>query len=297
MTMTWRLLKIALALLALGALWFGWQAWGVLDRHDVFKEPVFERDAPLLPDDLGDNAVLVFSKTNGYRHLEAIPRVEELFREFAQAEGLRLVVTENAAIHNPAQLAHFRLVVWNNNTNDVLLPEQQAALRAWLEGGGRWLGIHGAGGSREFGWDWYPDELLRARFTGHPLMPQFQQGALQIEDRDHPATAHLPARWSRVEEWYSFAASPRGRGVNVLASLDEQSYQPPDALRMGGDHPLIWWHRVGRGYVFYSALGHQGSAYDEPDHRTLLLNAARWLLAAGGSAPAADDEEPPAAAP
>jgi hypothetical protein len=59
----------------------------------------------------------------------------------------------------------------------------------------------------------------------------------------------------------------------------------------------VWWHRVGQGYVFYSALGHQGSAYDEPEHRTLLLNAARWLLVAGDPPSPPSTTDPPGVVP
>jgi type 1 glutamine amidotransferase len=30
--------------------------------------------------------------------------------------------------------------------------------------------------------------------------------------------------------------------------------------------------------VFYSALGHQASAYDEPEHQAMLEEAVKWLL-------------------
>jgi hypothetical protein len=289
--MTRRLLRAALTVLLLATLLAAWQAWRVLEAAEVFKDPHFDAVAPQLPGDLGENAVLVFSKTNGYRHHEAIAAVEQLFRAYAQREGLRLFVTENGAIHDPQLLRHFRVVVWNNNTGDVLLPAQQAALRAWIEGGGRWLGIHGAGGTREYGWTWYADELLRARFTGHTLLPHVPEATLLVEDRNHPATAHLPERWSRFDEWYSFAASPRARGAHVLASLDERSYDPSSALLMDGDHPLVWWHRVGMGIAFYSALGHRASAYEEPAYRQLLEGATRWLMQAE-DAPAAPAPSP-----
>lgn len=33
-------------------------------------------------------------------------------------------------------------------------------------------------------------------------------------------TAHLPQSWTMTEQWYSSAASPRLKGVRVLARLD-----------------------------------------------------------------------------
>ena len=90
--------------------------------------------------------------------------------------------------------------------------------------------------------------------------------------------------WTRVEEWYSFEASPRGEGVEVLATLDESSYSPrmkiamiDRDLAMGDDHPIIWSHCIGRGRAIYSALGHQAEAYDEALHRRFLAQAIDWV--------------------
>ena len=80
-----------------------------------------------------------------------------------------------------------------------------------------------------------------------------------------------------LEEWYSFAESPRDR-VTVLATVDEAEYEVKDEIAMGEDHPVIWHHKVGEGTVFYSALGHQASAYDEPEHQAMLEGAMVWLL-------------------
>jgi len=49
---------------------------------------------------------------------------------------------------------------------------------------------------------------------------------------------------------------------------------------MGADHPLAWWHCVGKGHVFYSALGHGASMYSEgTDHFSFYSNAIAWGLA------------------
>lgn len=273
-----KILKYFGALCLIALVYLAVSTYIVLNEAEVFKTPVYDSIAPVLPEDFAGPGILVFSKTNGFRHEDAIVAANELFADLAEQRGWPIYFTENAAIHNPEQLKHFPLIVWNNNTGDLLTEDQQHALKDYISGGGNWLGIHGAGGTREYLWQWHPQELLKAQFIGHALFPHTPEATIVVEDREHPTTKHLPARWTRSEEWYSFAESPRTKGAHILASLDEATYDPTLNLAMG-DHPLIWTHKIGKGSVYYSALGHQGSAYAETEYRTLLDNAASWLMA------------------
>ena len=52
---------------------------------------------------------------------------------------------------------------------------------------------------------------------------------------------------------------------------------------MGADHPMVWTHCVGKGRVFYSAIGHPAASYtDEPLHLVMLENAMAWALGKNG---------------
>ncbi len=271
---------VLLLLMALFATYIFYVLW----QHEVFVEPTYETEAPIVPDLGVGKKVLMFSKTNSFRHIDAIPAANDLFRDIALREGWGIYFTENGAIHNQGDLQTFDLIIWNNVTGNVLTKEQQAALKNYMETGGKFLGIHGTGGNREYEWAWHPAELIAAQFTAHPLSPQFQEANVIVEDRDHPATRHLPEIWRMLDEWYSFEESPRGR-AHILATLDEESYQPNDwlagDLRMGDDHPIIWHHRIKEGYVFYSAIGHMAENYSDENYRTLLHEAAKWLIAQG----------------
>jgi hypothetical protein len=55
---------------------------------------VYERRPPAIPTDLSRPAILVFSKTNGFRQEEAIPAANALFARMARANGWGLVQTE-----------------------------------------------------------------------------------------------------------------------------------------------------------------------------------------------------------
>ena len=104
-------------------------------------------------------------------------------------------------------------------------------------------------------------------------------------DRGNPATRDLPTKWVRTEEWYSFDRVPTGNDTHILATLDESSYEPfPERMRMGKIHPIIWTRCVGRGRVFFSALGHKAETYSEPLHQKMISGAIRWAARAEGAA-------------
>jgi type 1 glutamine amidotransferase len=276
-----RLLLALVVLLGVGLV-FAWptlrNAWRATHpRSHYDTEPV------ALPADLPEPALLLFTKTNGFRHEEGIPAGVALIQAIAKQRGWSVFHTESGAAFTPENLARVSVAVWHQVSGDVLDDAQKQALRSWIEGGGGWVGIHGAGGDSFYAWPWYEDVLIGALFIGHPMGPQFQQAKLVVEDRTHPATRELPESFVHDEEWYSFDRSVRAKGYRVLATVDESTYQPrlrflgqDKDLRMGADHPVVWSHCVGRGRAFYSALGHQAKSYREPEMEKLLAGAIAW---------------------
>ena len=245
--------------------------------HDMrnWPTPVWDTVPPPLPERMRHPAVLIFSKTNGYRDLEQIPTAAAAITKLVEKHGWTAFATENGAAFTPETLKHFDVIVFNSTSGDLFSPEQRAAFQHWLEAGGGFVALHGAGGDPHYAWGWYVTNVIGAQFTIHTHAPQFQQGRIMIEDQKSPIMRGLGASWTRTEEWYSFAASPRGPGTHILASLDESSYDATPELRMG-DHPLIWERCVGTGRVFFSALGHQASAYAEPPHLRMIDKAIQW---------------------
>jgi type 1 glutamine amidotransferase len=279
----WLVLLLAGASLAWAALRLGPALRAALGR----QAPVFDARPPELPGDLGQGgrlAILLFSKTNGFRHAEAIPACERSLREIAAQRGWQVFATENAAVFDAALLARFRVLVSNNATGDNWSAPQREAFRGWIEGGGGFVGVHGAAGTRYRFWDWYTDVLLRGRFVGHPVFPQLQPARVIVEDRAHPAMAHFGESFAHEDEWYTFERSARGPGVRVLARLDESSYRPRElwkSLAMG-DHPVVWSHCPGAGRAFYSALGHGAATYARAEHARMLEGAIAWAAGLEG---------------
>lgn len=285
-----RILKriaIAIALIILAAM-----AWAVHSgaADAIYRVTIgyhnYETVPPQLPPTLGDNVVLIFSKTNGFRDEAAIKASNAALVAVGQRRNWSTFVTENAAVFNSEQLKHFKAVVWNNVSGDVLTLDQREAFKNYLEQGGGFVGIHGAGGDPHYEWPWYVQTVIGAQFIGHTLKPQFQQATMHVEDANDSIMQGLPREWVRTEEWYSFASSPRATGAHILATVDEKTYEPHmfgKDIRMGADHPVIWKHCIGDGRAFYSALGHQASAYAEPEYVGVLERAIAWAAGFEGT--------------
>jgi len=267
---------------SLAGLWYA-GAWNL-----VFPDTSHDTTPPAVPEGLARPAVLVFSKTNGFRHVDAIEAGSRRLAEIARQRGYGFFQTENGAVFRHELLAGFDGVVFLNATGDMLDASQEAALRGFIEGGGGWLGIHAAGDGSHAGWRWYVETFIGADYDAHIMGPQFQEAMVRVEAPEHPALRHLAAGFRHTEEWYSWERSPRLGGVEVLATVDEESYEPwlrmwgrERDLRMG-DHPVIWQRCVGRGRAFYSALGHAGATYDLPAIVGILDGGLAWILGRAG---------------
>ncbi|WP_370517512.1 ThuA domain-containing protein [Pseudactinotalea sp. HY160] len=234
----------------------------------------FAQTEPPPPEDEAFDA-LVFSKTSAFRHSSietGIAAIEALGAE----NGFSVDTTEDAGAFTAANLAQYDVVVWLSTTGDVLDADQQAAFEDYIRSGGGYAGVHAASDT-EYDWSWYGD-LVGAYFSGHPAN---QDATVVVEDPAHPSTAHLPAEWDRYDEWYSFRDNPRG-DVHVLASLDEDSYDP-GGNAMGDDHPIAWCQDFDGGRSWYTAGGHTNESYGEPGFREHLL---KGLQTAAGVVPA-----------
>ncbi|MEX2091680.1 MAG: ThuA domain-containing protein [Pirellulales bacterium] len=220
--------------------------------------------------------VLVFSKTAGFRH-DSIDEGIAAIQALGAAHDFSVVATEDATAFTGANLAQFEAVVFLSTTGDVLNAAQQTAMENYIHAGGGFVGVHAAADT-EYGWSWYGD-LMGAYFSSHPAI---QQATVVVADHVHGSTAHLPDRWVRTDEWYNYAANPRG-DVHVLATLDESTYSGGVGGNGGVDHPISWYHYFEGGRSWYTGMGHTASSYAEPLYLEHLLGGIQF---AAGQAPA-----------
>ena len=235
----------------------GDELWSNEAWYTLNKQP-----APTQRDRL---AVLVYSRTAGFRHGSIGPGIEAL-RKLGFQHGFDTVSTENPAMFTDGSLAAFDVVVFLNTTGDVLDDEQQAAFERFIQRGGGFVGIHSASDT-EYDWPWY-GRLVGAYFAGHPPT---QPAVVEVHDHEHCSTRHLPERWGRNDEWYNFQKAPEH--VNVLATLDTSTYT---GSAHAGNHPIAWYHEMDGGRAFYTAGGHTNESFSEPEFLQHLLGGILW---------------------
>ncbi|MBZ9645907.1 ThuA domain-containing protein, partial [Streptomyces sp. PSKA30] len=144
--------------------------------------------------------LLVYTRTTAYRH-DSIPAAVAALRALGDFDVHH--TEEPGDLEIP--LDGYAAVVFLSTSGEVLTDAGRERLAAYVESGGGFVGVHAAA-CTEYEWPYY-GELLGAWFDRHP---EYQPGKAVVEDRDHPATRHLPAVWDFSDEWYDFRSNPRG---------------------------------------------------------------------------------------
>ena len=136
-----------------------------------------------------------------------------------------------------------------------LATEQEDALFQFVEQGSGLVGIHGTAwciGGRAV-------DLIGGHANWHPPGDTF---TVNVINRDHRITRDIPD-FEVEDEIYMSAYDPE---IQILATAEWSDKQ----------HPLAWTKPYGNGRVFYTALGHGPSTFQNPTMQQLIANAIRW---------------------
>ncbi len=212
--------------------------------------------------------ILLFSKTSGYKH-ESIPAGKAVLMQAAREAGIEVDTTKDASKFTVENLKRYKAVVFLNTTGNVLDTGQQVAFEKYIQSGGGFVGIHAAADT-EYEWPWY-GKMVGGYFKSHP---HIQHAVINVSDREHPSTKHLPKKWERTDEWYNY--KNLNHDIQVLATLDEDSYEGGEN---GSYHPIAWYQEYDGGRAFYSGGGHTSESYREPG---FLKHVMQGILWAGG---------------
>ena len=140
-----------------------------------------------------------------------------------------------------------------------------------MEQGGAWMGFHFAGfaltpSAVPANWDWYHTTFLGSgSYVSNTWRPT--SAILRVEDRNHPATQHLPATFrSAPSEWYRWENDLRKNAdIDILLSIDPSSFPlgtgpKPLEIWHSGYYPVVWTNKRYR--MIYLNMGHNDIDYE-----------------------------------
>ena len=220
--------------------------------------------------------VLLFSKTNGFRHSSIPVGVKALAMMGEKTGAYSSMHSEDEAVFEPESLQQFDAVIMVNTTGDILRPkklpddaEQRKAvlereerlkksLEDFVRSGKGLAGTHSATDTYH-GWKAYND-MMGGTFAGHPWhMPV----PVRLLAPEHPLNKVFGGEgFTITDEIYQFrddTASPSQR--KMLLSLDPNWDQLSRGKRKDGFYPVSWISKYGDGRTFYCSLGHRDEIY------------------------------------
>ncbi|MBA2890076.1 LamG-like jellyroll fold domain-containing protein [Nonomuraea soli] len=245
------------------------------------------------PDTDGQLRILLFYKPNFHAsNVQARQAVRDLATQLGAQynQPVDIQETDDPAAFTTANLAVRDAVVFAQTGGVLFDAAQRAALESYIRGGGGFMGLHYTGwsvGQSEHDVNPFYARLVGAVSEGHPENPGVRPGRVFVTDSGHPLVQGVTASITRSDEWYDWVVNP-APSVRTLIQADESSY---GMGRQGSSHPITWCQQIDSGRSWYTAMGHEGTAYAEPYMLAQMKNGLAYatkLLPADCTPPVKD---------
>ena len=226
--------------------------------------------------------VLIFSKTNGFRHGSIAIGAQSLTMLGAKTGAYTAVHSEDEAMFEKDTLNKFDLVIMLNTTGEIFKPHKnkfknmtadeknkaydredrlKANLVAFVKSGKGLAGTHSATDTYKRWTDY--NEMMGGAFAGHPWHMDVPIANLAP---NHPLNKVFAKKgFSVKDEIYQFrddTNSPKDR--KILLSLDPKWDGIKKGKRKDGLFAISWIRTYGDGRTFYCSLGHRNEIYYNP---------------------------------
>jgi type 1 glutamine amidotransferase len=218
--------------------------------------------------------VLYFTYSAGYRH-EVIPLSKAILTQLGKNSGVfDVIATEDASEFSTDNLKRYAAVMFYTTGELPMSHAEKAALLNFVRSGRGFLGIHSATDTF-YTWPDYLD-LIGGYFNGHPW---HQAVTIEVADPGDPLVAFLGSSLQFEDEIYQISDFDY-RGSRVLLRLDPSSVDlgKPGVHQRFYGWPLAWTRVYGQGRVFYTALGHEASVWQDIRYQRILTNAILWSM-------------------
>lgn len=225
-------------------------------------------------------ALALYSTTVESDHVAFARDAIQFYSAMAIRKGFVFDTTTNWDKVNKENLKNYQVILWLNDFPHT--DSQRAAFEEYIGRGGAWLGFHVAGyNDRYTKWRWFVGFLGGAVFYNNNWPPLAAK--LIVDDQKHPATSHLPVRYTApINEWYGWNPNPRlNKDVRVLVTLDTSNYPlgKKDVIREG-DIPVVWTNTKYK--MLYMNMGHGDQVFASPVQNRLFEDGILWLGSSDG---------------
>jgi uncharacterized protein len=221
-----------------------------------------------------EGRILYFTCSAGYRH-DVIPLSKAILSKLGTSSGaFEVTATEETSEFSTENLKRYAAVMFYTSGELPMRGAEKAALLNFVRSGRGFLGVHSATDTF-YTWPDYLD-LIGGYFNGHPW---HQAVTIEVADPGNPLVAFLGNSLQLADEIYQISDFDH-RGSHVLLRLDPSSVD----LAKEGVHqrfygfPLAWTRTYGAGRVFYTALGHEASVWQDVRYQRMVANAILWSM-------------------
>jgi uncharacterized protein len=178
--------------------------------------------------------------------------------------------------------------IYANNLNDFdaifffgvreisLSPQQRNDLLSFVHDDGKGFVAAHSAATAFFSWPEF-GRMLGGRFDDHPW--GIIQAPVIVEDPHFPGVTDLPHSFMHTDEYYQIKDFSR-QDSHVILRLDVSNLDLNNSRvhHHDQDFPLAWARTYGKGRVYYSALGHDPSNWDERAVQQMYFEAIKWAL-------------------
>jgi type 1 glutamine amidotransferase len=215
---------------------------------------------------------------NGGHHIDYSKRAKIWLDKLAAENDFTIDYLQSTDKIDDEFLNHYQLFIQLDYPPYAWKEKAVTAFQNYIDQGkGGWIGFHHATLLGEFDgfhlWQWFSQFMGGITFKNY--IATFADGTVNVEDKKHPVMKGVPASFLvKQEEWYTYDKSPRPN-VHVIASVDENTYQPNGNIKMG-DHPVVWTNDKVKARNVYIFMGHSPTLFDNPAYVKLFSNAIFW---------------------
>ncbi len=245
--------------------------------------------------------LLIFSRTNGYRHESIVTGKLALTMMGEKTGAFETVVSDDWGNFEKDKISEFDGICFLSTTQNVFAPfkkelkkmsddEKAKAkeleerlkdnLMSYVKNGGAFIGIHAATDTF-YEWAEY-GQMINGFFDGHPWNAGTQVSIKPEEgEEDHPLNAMFEGGSVEFkEEIYQLKDPYDSSAVQMLLRLDpEKSDTKVKGIkRTDKDFGVAWVRTWEKGRVFYSSLGHNHEIFWHPKVMRHYLAGIQWAL-------------------